>query len=122
MSAAAHVLALGATVPSFILILTLVRRGALRVKYALLWIPVGVAMIAFAAVPGLLDSLAAGLGVAYPPTVLFVLALGLLIFVCVHLSWELSRLDERVRRLAEHVAIAGVEQPAHSERAPVAPH
>jgi hypothetical protein len=109
VSTGAHLFALAATIPSLVLILTLVRRGSMRVKYAMLWVPVCIAMIVFAAVPGLLDSLAGTVGVAYPPTVLFVLALGLLIFVSVHLSWELSRLDERVRRLAEHVAIMGVE-------------
>lgn len=109
MSIAAHVIALLAILPSLLLLVTLVRRGALRVKYAMLWIPVLLSMLVFAAVPGLLDSFATAVGVAYPPTILFVLALGLLVFVAIHLSWELSRLDERVRLLAEHIALQGVE-------------
>ena len=105
MTIGAQLIALAATLPSILLILLLVRRGQLRVKYALLWMPVGVAMLAFAVAPGLLNAVADAVGVAYPPTVLFALAVGLLIFVAVHLSWELSRLDERVRRLAESMPI-----------------
>lgn len=118
MSTGAHIVALLASVPSIALIVTLVRRGQLRVKYALLWLPVGAAMIVFAIVPGLLDWFAQAVGVAYPPTILFALAVGLLIFVAVHLSWELSRLDEKVRRLAEYIAI----EHAHSDAHPGADH
>lgn len=110
MTFAAHLTAIAAVLPSLALLIVLVRRGALRVKYAMLWIPVGFAMFVFAVVPGALDGLAGLVGVAYPPTILFVLALGLLMFVSIHLSWELSRIDERVRTLAEHIAILNAEQ------------
>lgn len=110
MSLGAHLVAVAAVLPSLALILSLVRRGQLRVKYAMLWIPTGIVMLLFAAIPGLLDAFAGAVGVAYPPTILIVLAVGLLLFVAVHLSWELSRLDERVRRLAEHDALTSVHQ------------
>lgn len=118
MSIGAQLFAIGLTLPCLAFILVMVRRGHLRAKYALLWIPIGVAMLAFAAVPGLLDSVSTAIGVAYPPTVMFTAATVLLTGVCVHMSWELSRLDERLRSVIEHLALEDAEgQRAEAESA-----
>lgn len=125
MSIGAQLFGIAAVLPSLALILVLVRRGHMRIKYAMLWVPVGLAMLVMSVVPGMLNATARLIGVAYPPTVIFVLAIGLLIFVTVHLSWELSRLDERVRLLAEHLALqsadADPEVALHRAHAPSTP-
>lgn len=108
MTLTAQLFALAALFPSAVLIVMLVRRGQLRVKFALLWMPVVIAVMVLTAVPGTLDRISIFLGVSYPPTVAFVIANGLLFFVSVHLSWELSRLDERVRILAEQAALRAI--------------
>lgn len=87
----------------------LLRRGHLRAKYVMLWLPVGASMIVFSAVPGLLDSVSLAVGIAYPPALLFMLAIVLLILACMHFSWELSRIEERIRLLAETIAIRDME-------------
>lgn len=86
-------------------ILSLLLRRKLREKYAILWLIVGLAMLLLAAIPPLLGWLADLLGVAVPSNLVFALAMGLLILVAVHLSWELSTAEDEVRRLAEEVAI-----------------
>src|SRR3546814_6177670 len=53
----------------------------------------------------LLGALARLLGVIVPSNLLFALAIALLIGVSLHLSWELSRAEEEIRRVAEEVAI-----------------
>ena len=45
------------------------------------------------------------LGVLYSPTIFLLLAVGFLFLVVVHYSWELSRLENRTRTLAEELAL-----------------
>jgi hypothetical protein len=86
-------------------ILRLVRRRELRGKYSLLWLAVGVFGLVIALVPGLLDDVADWFDVGYPPAILFVIAIAFLLLVVVHLSWELTRLEDRTRTLAQELAM-----------------
>jgi hypothetical protein len=86
-------------------ILELVRRRQLREKYALLWLLVGTAGMLLTAFRPVLDRLSLVLGIAYPPAALFLFATLFLMGVVAHLSWEVSRLEDRTRRLAEEVAL-----------------
>jgi hypothetical protein len=86
-------------------ILVLVRRRHLRGKYALLWLAVGLALIPLAVVPRLADRISFRMGVYYPPIVVVLAAVGLLTLLAMHYSWELSRLEERSRTLAEEAAL-----------------
>lgn len=81
----------------------------LREKYAVLWLIVGLAMLALTLFPGLLTGLADATGVEVPANLLFLLALALLICVTLHQSWELSTAEDEIRRVAEEVAILRAE-------------
>ena len=105
MSGRAHFFVATVTIASLIFIIRLVRTHRLRAKYSMLWISVGLALTVLAASPRLLDTVSGWLGVAYGPTTLFIVAITLLLLVSVHFSWELSRLEERTRVLAEELAI-----------------
>ena len=52
------------------------------------------------------------LHIYYAPTTLFLVAIGFLLLVCMYFSYELSRLEERTRVLAEELAILRAEQEA----------
>jgi hypothetical protein len=101
----AHLLLAIVAVPSLLFIVRLVRRRQLRVKYSLLWLSVGVAFVILAVSPGLLDWAAGKVGIAYQPALLFLVGIVFLVLVAVHLSWEVSRLEERTRLLAEELAL-----------------
>jgi hypothetical protein len=101
-------------------ILRLVRRRQLRAKYALLWLAVGVVFVVLGASPGLLDWAARRMGVAYAPDLLFLLGTLFLVLVVMHLSWELSRLEDRTKVLAEEVALMRTELRAHTQGTPPA--
>lgn len=88
-----------------ILIISLLLRRQLREKYATLWIVIGLIILVLAVFPGLLLGLSEVLGVEVPSNLIFALMLVLLIGVALHLSWELSRAEDEVRRVAEDVAI-----------------
>ena len=115
MSGRAHFFVATVTVASLIFIIRLVRTNRLRAKYSMLWISVGLALTVLAASPRLLDTVSGWLGVAYGPTTLFIVAITLLLLVSVHFSWELSRLEERTRVLAEELAIRGTREQHGSE-------
>jgi hypothetical protein len=86
-------------------VLHLVRSGRLRAKYAMLWTTVGAGLVVLAAFPALLDRTALEVGILYPPAAFLMAAVAFLFVLSVHFSWELSRLEERTRTLAEEVAL-----------------
>ena len=87
------------------IIVSLLLRRQLREKYAVMWLLVGVALLVIAIFPGLLLSMTNLLGVEVPANLLFSIAIALLIGVALHLSWELSRAEDEIRKLAEESAI-----------------
>jgi hypothetical protein len=100
-----HAIALVSAVATLIVIIELSRRRQLHPKYAVLWLSVGVVLAVFAVSPGLFNHMAHGLGVISPPALLTVLAALFLLMVCVYLSWEVGRLEDKTRLLAEELAL-----------------
>lgn len=87
------------------LMLELVRRRQLREKYALLWMGVGLGGIVLGLARSVVDRVAGAVGIAYGPSAVFLGAILFLLLVCVHLSWEVSRLEQRTCILAEELAL-----------------
>ncbi len=114
-----HVVVSVVGIVSMLAILRLVRRRQLRAKYSLLWLAVGVAFVVLGLSPGLLDWAAKKAGVAYAPDLLFLVGTLFLVLVVMHLSWELSRLEERTKTLAEEIALLRTEVREGSPPAPV---
>lgn len=83
----------------------LLRQRKLREKYAVLWILVGLVTLVLAGFPQLLDWATAVSGFALPSNLLFMMAIFLLMGVCLHLSLEISVVEDETRALAEEAAI-----------------
>lgn len=92
-----------------VLITILLLKRQLAEKYAVLWLIIGFGVLIVSIFPGLLESLARFLGVQVPSNLIFAAAIALLIGVALHLSWELSRAEDEIRRLAEDVAILATD-------------
>lgn len=90
-------------------ILVLLRRRQLQGKYALLWTGLALVLGLLGLFPGLLTWVSEQVGIFYPPALFLLVASGFLFAVVIQFSWELSRLSERTRRLAEEVAILRAE-------------
>jgi hypothetical protein len=98
----------------------LLRRRQLQEKYAMLWLAVSILMVPFAFVPTLVDGVAVAIGFASGVSLVLFLGIVFLLLVCMHLSWEVSRLEEETRTLAEDVALLRTEMLARfAEREPV---
>ena len=102
----AQILGAAAAIVTFIFVFSLLRRGVLREKYAVLWLFFSAATLFFALFPSALVWISGTIGVAEPVNLLFFVTVVLLILVSVQLSYELSRHEARIRRLAEEVALA----------------
>ena len=102
-------LAVGASILTFIFVFVLLRRGVLREKYAVLWLLVSGVAFLFAVIPGALRWVSDLLGIETPSNLLFFVTVVLLVLVSVQLSYELSRHEMRIRRLAEEVALLNDE-------------
>lgn len=92
-----------------VVILELVRRRRLHEKYALLWLSVGGFGIVLSLSRSVVDRFSLFVGVAYGPTVIFLAAILFLLFVCIQLSLEVSRLRDRTVRLAQEVGLLRAE-------------
>ena len=91
------------------LIFELLRRRQLREKYAVLWLVVGLVTLPLGFIPWGLDNVSNWLGVASGASLVLFLAVVFLLIVCIHLSWEASRLEDETRSLAEEVALIRAE-------------
>ena len=101
----AQVLGIVAAFITFVFVFSLLRRGILQEKYAVLWLAASAIAAFFAIVPGSARWISDLVGVEIPTNLLFFATLVLLVLVSVQLSYELSRHEAKIRRLAEESAL-----------------
>ena len=114
-----YVLGLIGSVITLTLLFELLRRQRLREKYAVFWALVALATIVIAIFPQTLYFAADLVGIRVPANLLFFGASMLLLGVSIHQSYELGRLEERTRTLAEEVGLLRLEiesAPADEDR------
>lgn len=90
-------------------VLTLLKRRKLREEYSLLLLAGGTIIIIFSIWRGLLEKVSHLLGIAYAPSMLFVVAFlfGVLIFM--HFSVTISTIMDRDKKIAQRVALLELE-------------
>jgi hypothetical protein len=87
------------------LVLTYVRKWRLREEYSLLWLLLSAAMLLLASFEGIMEWTAARLDVAYPPSIMFFVAIAFVVAMLFHYSLEISRLSDQSRRLAQELSL-----------------
>jgi hypothetical protein len=86
-------------------VLEMVRRRRLMERYALLWLLSAVVILALASWPAPLQKISKAIGIAYPPTALFVVAFAFVLFLLLQFSAAISRLSDQSKVLAQRVAL-----------------
>lgn len=89
----------------FVGVVDLIRRGLLKEQYALLWLASAVILLILSVWRGLLDMIAHVLGVAYPPSLLFMVAFLFLLLIVLHFSVIISDFSEKNKRLSQEVTL-----------------
>ena len=103
------VLGLIGSVFTLTLLFELLRRRRLREKYAVFWVIVAMVTLVIALFPQTLIAAADVVGVAVPANLLFFGASMLLLGVSIHQSYEMGRLEDRTRTLAEEIGLLRLE-------------
>jgi hypothetical protein len=83
----------------------MMRRHRLREKYAVIWFVLAIGALTVALAPSLLGSVSEFLGLQVPSNLVFFVASLVLLGLSLQHSYELGRGEERVRTLAEEVAL-----------------
>lgn len=98
-----------ASIAALLLVLELVRRRTLREEYSLLWLGTAFAMIILSAWRDLLHGIAALVGIAYPPNLLFLMASLFMAFLLLYFSTVITRLTQENKDIAQEVALLRYE-------------
>jgi hypothetical protein len=88
-----------------LVIFELIRSRRLQERYALLWLVTGGVILVLAIWRDALRLLAEQIGIAYPPSALFVVGFLFILVVLLHYSTVISELAERNVRLAQDIAL-----------------
>ncbi len=100
-----QLLAVLVTAGLFVLVFELVRRRRLLERYALLWLFSSAILLGLSVWRGLLEELAAAVGIFYAPSALFAVAFGFVLILLLHFSLVISRLAEQTKVLAQRVGL-----------------
>lgn len=96
-------------------ILYLVRRDHLYIRQGIFWIVAALTSLAFAIWPYLIDTLGNLLGIAYPPTLLFLAAILVLVVKALFSDIAVTQLRRDLRRLNQRIALLEAQHPIESE-------
>jgi hypothetical protein len=97
--------AIAGTLALLLFVFELVRRKHLSERYAILWLLAAVTLFALAAWKGLLTSLSHDVGIDYPPSALFAVAIALIVVLLMYFSLVVSRLSDQNKILAQRLAL-----------------
>jgi len=86
-------------------ILLLVRRDHLYIRQGIFWIAVAFFSLVFGFWPFLIDTMGSVLGIAYPPTLLFLVAIIVLVLKALLGDIALTKLQRDLRRLNQRIAM-----------------
>lgn len=100
-----HALSIAVTFALLLLVFELVRRKRLSERYAILWLLAAATLFVLAAWKGLLTSLSHDVGISYPPSALFAVAIGLIAMILLNFSLAVSRLSDQNKILAQRLSL-----------------
>lgn len=100
-----HALSIAVTLALLLLVFELVRRKRLSERYAILWLLAAATLFVLATWKGLLTSLSYDVGISYPPSALFTVAIGLIAMILLNFSLVVSRLTDQNKILAQRLGL-----------------
>lgn len=114
MSIASYILGIVAALLVLFTVFELLRHRRLRERHAVWWILAGIVALIVGIFPQIVDAAAEVLGVALPSNLVFFVSIALLFLVSLQHSSELTALEDRVRTLAERVAVLDMDRPTRT--------
>jgi len=100
-----QIISLSVSISILLVVIELVRRNYLKERYSLIWLATAIVLILFSVSRTLLHTIAGKLGIYYPPSFLFLLAIFFLLALLLHFSTIVSSLSEKNQRLAQEIGV-----------------
>jgi len=100
-----QIVAIAVSISILVVVIELIRRNHLKERYSLIWLATAFVLILFSVWRTLLHSIAKALGIYYPPSFLFLLAIMFLLVLLLHFSTIVSSLSENNKRLAQELGV-----------------
>jgi hypothetical protein len=89
----------------FVIVLDLVRRRKLEEQHSLLWLAAAAGLIVLSLTRDMWEQLVLNIGIAYPPTALFIALFVAMILILLHFSTVISRLTRQNRKAAQQIGL-----------------
>ena len=86
-------------------VIELIRRNKLKERYSLLWLASSIVIFIFSVSRETLHAIALSIGILYPPSLIFLLAVLFLIVINIHFSTVISDLFEKNKNLTQELAL-----------------
>ncbi|MBP2682271.1 MAG: hypothetical protein H6Q79_310 [Deltaproteobacteria bacterium] len=99
------ILSIVASAALLLYILEMVRRRKLREEYSILWLFGSVVILVLSLKKNWLDSLAHALGIVYPPSFLFLIAIFFILLILIHFSIAISKLHQMNKKMTQEIAL-----------------
>jgi hypothetical protein len=102
------------------LIFTLIAVGLLlkrriNERHSIVWFFGLISILLISANPEWLDKLASSLGIAYPPSLLFLFSNLVLMLLVLYQSLQISTLNEKLKQLAQHISLLDLQETAEKD-------
>ncbi len=100
-----QIISVTASLLIFAIVINLVRKRKLKTEYSLIWLSVSLVFIVLSFWRRGIDWLASIFGIAYAPSVLFIILLVGIIFLLIEFSIIISKQAEKIKVLAQELAL-----------------
>jgi hypothetical protein len=86
-------------------ILEMVRRRQLREEYSILWLSGSLVILVLSVKQDWLIGIAHSVGIAYPPSLLFLVGILFVLLILIHFSITISRFHQMNKKMAQQIAL-----------------
>jgi hypothetical protein len=104
-----QIISIVASLAIFFVVVDLVRRRRLKTEYSLIWLIVSLAFILFSFWRDGIDKIAKLFGIAYAPSVLFLILLVGIILLLIEFSIIISKQAEKIKILVQELGLLKLE-------------
>ena len=111
MTSAVQILAIAVSGLLLVLVLELVRRRKLTEEHSFIWIACALALLGLSIWRELMHTVAAWLGIFYPPMVLLLVLIFFVFVALLYFSVVISRQREQIEQLLIEVAVLSAREP-----------
>ncbi len=105
MSLRARLFFIAVGIAILLFVINLVRTKRLKEEYALLWLVMAGGLVIAPLFTDMIEVIAYGVGVDYPPALMFVMVMAISFFIFVHFSVTISRFSDQIKTLSQDLAL-----------------